>query len=75
MERVLYSYNSIPFSRLYILSVSKKVISLRYNIFFFWGGGGGGVGGLGILASSLSLFTRNEALKLKINHKNINKLL
>ena len=54
MERVLYSYNSIPFSRLYILSVSKKVISLRYNIFFFGGGGGGwGVGYLSFKLKSI----------------------
>ena len=32
MEKVLYSYNSIFFSHMYILSVSKKVISLMCNI-------------------------------------------
>ena len=31
-EKVLYSYNSILFSHLYILSVSEKVISLMCNI-------------------------------------------
>ena len=49
---------------MYILSVSKKVISLRYNI----------VGGVS-KASSLSLFIRDKALKLKIIHRNRNKVL
>ena len=37
MKKVFYSYNSIPFSHLYILSVPKKVI-LLHNVHVLWVG-------------------------------------